>query len=42
LWALGMDLLPIRAQRYIHLFAYRGCSCAVQARVNFFEKLIGN
>nr|CAD2149243.1 unnamed protein product [Meloidogyne enterolobii] len=32
LWALGMDLLPIRAQRYIHLFVYRGCSCAVQAR----------
>nr|CAD2149246.1 unnamed protein product [Meloidogyne enterolobii] len=32
LWALGMDLLPIRAQRYIHLFVYRGCSCALQAR----------
>uniref|UniRef100_A0A1I8BI70 Uncharacterized protein n=1 Tax=Meloidogyne hapla TaxID=6305 RepID=A0A1I8BI70_MELHA len=32
LWALGLDLLPNVAQKYIHLFIYRGCSCAIQAR----------
>uniref|UniRef100_A0A1I8BIC5 Galectin domain-containing protein n=1 Tax=Meloidogyne hapla TaxID=6305 RepID=A0A1I8BIC5_MELHA len=33
LWALGLDLLPNVAQKYIHLFIYRGCSCAIQARL---------
>ncbi|CAK5082722.1 unnamed protein product [Meloidogyne enterolobii] len=32
LWALGLDLLPIRAGRLINLFVYRGCTCALQAR----------
>uniref|UniRef100_A0A1I8BJ44 Uncharacterized protein n=1 Tax=Meloidogyne hapla TaxID=6305 RepID=A0A1I8BJ44_MELHA len=29
LWSLGMDLLPLTAQRSLHLFFYRGCICEV-------------
>nr|CAD2197540.1 unnamed protein product [Meloidogyne enterolobii] len=29
LWALGLDLLPPSAQRYLHLFVYKGCACSI-------------
>uniref|UniRef100_A0A1I8C170 Galectin domain-containing protein n=1 Tax=Meloidogyne hapla TaxID=6305 RepID=A0A1I8C170_MELHA len=31
LWTLGLDVLPSDAQRYLHLFVYRGCGCGIDA-----------
>uniref|UniRef100_A0A1I8B4R7 Galectin n=1 Tax=Meloidogyne hapla TaxID=6305 RepID=A0A1I8B4R7_MELHA len=31
LWALGMDLLPTRAERILHLFVFKSCGCGINA-----------
>uniref|UniRef100_A0A1I8AZ68 Uncharacterized protein n=1 Tax=Meloidogyne hapla TaxID=6305 RepID=A0A1I8AZ68_MELHA len=31
IWTLGLDMLPSSAQRFLHLFVYRGCACKVEA-----------
>jgi len=33
LWALGLDMLPSTAQRFINLFVYRDCGCSINVWV---------
>uniref|UniRef100_A0A1I8B4Z6 Uncharacterized protein n=1 Tax=Meloidogyne hapla TaxID=6305 RepID=A0A1I8B4Z6_MELHA len=36
LWALGLDLLPTRAERILHLFVFKSCGCGINSFVCLF------